>query len=214
MKTAVIYLERPDYIELMAEIMSRLVYVDWQRHVSTDRSRLMNAGICELCMILLTKYITNSKITCHCFMVIHNLGQCSTSAIKIKLRDAGACEIIVDSLRENCIKSSQSENNIGVAYSGLMAVDALTDYFQNDALVIQEIINKFVTAGLCEIVMIILEKYAKDSVIEYDWSPQDDSIDSVLDCAQSVIRNLAFNNKTIRCKLNQLGAGNWLPELF
>lgn len=214
--TVEMFIDRADFVELAADTMSRLAYVDWQRDLTTNRIRLLNSGICEFCVKLLTKYVAISPIVCHCLMTIHNLGQCSTPNIQIKLREVGACEIIVDALRENCRTcGTNDELDIVVAASGLMAVDALTDHFGNEHIVIRDTISKFVDAGLCEVLMSILEKYAKDCEIQFDWTLQDDNtVESVLDYCQGVIRNLACRNELVRNRLKRLGAGNWLPELF
>lgn len=215
-ETTEMFINRADFVELAADVMSRLVYVDWQRDLTTNRSRLLDSGICELCMKLLNKYVTSTPIACHCLMTIHNLGQCSTPNIQIKLCESGACESIVNALRENCRTcGSNDELDIGVAASGLMAIDALTDHFGNEHIVVRETISKFVDAGLCEVLISVLEKYAKNCEIQFDWTLQDDNaIESVLDCGQGVIRNLARRNELVRNRLKHLGAGNWLPELF
>ena len=167
-------------------------------------------------MLLLNKYYDNPKITTFCFIVIHNLTECSTNELRMELTEVSVCEIIVKALKQNCLISNPKVSNINLAYHGFMAVESLIDYYHNDHAVIRGIADRFVEAGLCEVLMSILEKYLPDAVIEYDWVLDFEESDEecVLDYGQGIIRHLSFRDEPTRVRLTKLGAGNWLPELF
>ena len=212
-ETGRIFLHEEDFAELSSEIMAHLVCVDWQNSFTSDRIRLANAGFCEHCICIMNKYSENSRVSCCCLQVIHNLSQCSTSELQMKLKNVGAVEGIISAIKVHCLPSEKF--NAKVAFAAVMATNALTDRYGNDSIVIQEIVAAFVDLGMCEIVIKVLQKYAADAIITYDWADFDDSEeDSVLDFGQGVIRNLACSNEINRKRLASLGAGNWVPELF
>lgn len=216
-KATKLFMNRIDFVEIAGEILTTIVHSTWRQDVvASERRILIEAGVSPLCMEMLSKYYNNAKITSYCFVVIHHLTESSNSEIKMELTEASACEIIVEALKENCLVSPTRDSNILVAYHGFMAIDALIDYYNNDATVIRFIADRFVSAGLCEVMIPILEKYLKDAVIQYDWNPEydDDDEDCVLDYGQGVIRHLSHHNEAHRARLTKLGAGNWLPELF
>jgi hypothetical protein len=205
--------DRVDFAELGSETMTHLVCVDWQYSLTSDRSRLVDAGFCEYCMSMMRKHLENTQVICHCLEVIHNLTQCSISEIQMKLVDEGAVERIIEAVNHNCL--SDGQHNITIAYSAIMATNALTDRYGNDPEVISDIVALFVKFGMCEIVVKILEKYAPGAEIKYDWQELEGNDEgSILDSGQAVIRNLAAHNESNRRRLTLLGAGNWLPELF
>ena len=205
--------DRVDFAELGSQTMTHLVCVDWQYSLTSDRSRLVDAGFCEYCMSMMKTHLENTQVICHCLEVIHNLTQCSISEIQMKLVEEGAVERIVEAVKHNCL--SDGKFNITIAYSAIMATNALTDRYGNDPEVISNIVALFVNCGMCEIIVRILEKYAPGAEIKYDWQElEGDDEGSILDSGQAVIRNLAAHNEGNRRRLTLLGAGNWLPELF
>lgn len=207
------FIDKVDFAEVSSEIFAHLAFVDWERSLVVDRSRLVEAGICEYCMSIMIKYLDNTSVACCCLMVIHNLSQCSNSTLRAKLRDVGAVDNIMKAISYNCFLEKKS--NIKIAYSAVMAISALTDGYNDDPALTQNIIASFVQGGLCEMIVKLLEKYAKDAVIKYDWCDLEDTDEeSVLDYGQGVIRHLAAHNEENRRRLANLGAGNWLPELF
>jgi hypothetical protein len=208
-----VFIDRVDFAELGSEIMSHLVRIDWQDSLTSDRNRLVRAGICEYCMCIMNKFMHNTRVTCGCLYVIHNLSQCSNSAMQIKLREVGAIEGIMTAINSNCLITKHF--NISIALSAVMATNALTDWCGNDLNVIRDTVEIFVRLGMCEVLIELLEKYSPDAEIKYDWIEDEVSDEeSLLDHGQSVIRNLAYNNPVYRKRLAKLGAGNWLPELF
>ena len=212
-ETGRMFLHEEDFAELSSEIMAHLVLVDWQNSFTADRMRLANAGFCEHCTCLMSRYVANSRVSYCCLQVIHNLSQCSTSELQMRLKNVGAVEGIITALQVHCLPSEKF--NAKVAFAAVMATTALTDRYGNDSIVIHEIVAAFVEQGMCEIVIKVLQKYAADAVIEYDWADfDDDREDSLLDFGQGVIRNLACSNELNRKRLASLGAGNWIPELF
>ena len=212
-ETGRMFLHEEDFAELSSEIMAHLVLVDWQNSFTGDRMILANAGFCEHCICIMNKYVENSRVSCCCLRVIHNLSQCSTSELQMKLKNVGAVEGIIAAVQMHCLPSEKF--NAKVAFAAVMATQAMTDRYGNDSIVIVEIVAAFVEQGMCEIVIKLLQKYAADAIIEYDWADFDYSQeDSLLDFGQGVIRNLAYSNVINRKRLASLGAGNWIPELF
>ena len=63
-ETTEMFIDRADFVELAADVMSRLVYVDWHRDLTTNRSRLLDSGICSKVSVPINVYQSRHHIRC------------------------------------------------------------------------------------------------------------------------------------------------------